>query len=91
VYEVISKISDETGFERANFQNKQYVHVTSRQLLYILNSQTMIISAYYYNDMNIKFLSSFQLPVNKNNPSESEETSAQSHSGVSMTLNSKET
>lgn len=90
---MISKISDETGFNRLSFQNKQYVHVTSRQLLYILNSQNMLLSVYYYNDINIKFLSSFQLPANKNPDSVADDTQtySQSHTSVSMSLNSKET
>lgn len=89
---MISKISDETGLNRASFQNKQYMHVTSRQLLYILNDQNMLLSVYYYNDMSIKFLSSFQLPAQKISNSFPGETytSSQSHTSVSMSLNSKE-
>jgi hypothetical protein len=49
----------------------------------------MILSAYYYNDINIKFLSSFQLPAGKSKQTLADETQAQSHSSVAMTLNSK--
>ncbi len=65
VYETISKVNDQSGTAHTNHDSKHYVHISSRQLLYILNSQTMILSAYYYNDLNIKFLSSFQLPRSK--------------------------
>ena len=52
----------------------------------------MSLSAYYYNDVNIKFLSSFQLPINKKQGSSSEDTYSygQSYASVSMSLNSKE-
>jgi len=62
------------------------MHVTSRQLLYILNTQNMLLSAYYYNDINIKFLSSFQLPNNKDSH---DSQGAQTHYSITMTLNAK--
>jgi hypothetical protein len=52
----------------------------------------MVISAYYYNDLKLKFLSSFQLPRNSyQNPNQENGNYLQAHSSVAMTLNSRET
>lgn len=88
VYDTISKVNDESGTANVNYGSKHYVHISSRQLLYILNSQTMILSAYYYNDVNIKFLSSFQLPHSKIYNNENM-INAQTRLSISLSANSK--
>jgi len=62
---VLSTANYESGMD-FDFQNKNYVHVSSKQLLYILNGKNMLLSAYYYNDNSVSLISSFQLPIDKN-------------------------